>query len=152
MSVWLALEFNAQTTEAPAHETEHVEKYMHVCILIHKGFETAVMISPSEPLLAEAARQYMSTYSSTFNMPASLLEHLTTMGLDKGDWGELVAQVILILAANKACEKHLATAGEQLSTPTAGSQDQPIVEVPIISTVPWAFSVELFIKALLGEQ
>jgi hypothetical protein len=130
---------------------EQVEKYMRVCILIHKGFETAVTISPSEPLLAEAARQYMSTHSS-FNMPASLLEHLTTMGLDKGDQGELVAQILLILAADKACEEHLAIAGKQLCEPTAGSEDQPILEMPVVSTVPRAFSVELFIKALLEEQ
>ncbi|KIL64400.1 hypothetical protein M378DRAFT_163135 [Amanita muscaria Koide BX008] len=146
MSVRLALEFNAQTTEARACEMEQVEKYMRVCILVHKGFETAVTISPSEPLLAEAAR-HSSIFS--FNMPASLLEHLTKMGQDKGDRGELVAQVILILAADKACEEHL---NEQLSTPTVGSQHQPILEMPTVSTVPRAFFVELFIKALLKGQ
>src|SRR5262249_24080001 len=119
MSVRLALEFNAQTTEARAYEMEQVEKHMRVCILVHKGLDTAVTISPSEPILAEAARQYMSTYG--FDMPASLLEHLTTMGLDKGDRGELAAQLILILAADKACEKQLATAGEQISMQTTGS-------------------------------
>ena len=152
MSVRFALEFNAQTTEGHAREMEQVEKHMRVCILIHKGFETAVTISPSEPLLAEAARQYMTTHSSRFNTAASLLEHLTTMGLDKGDRGELVAQVILILVADKACEKHLATAGEQLSTLTAGSQHQPVLHIPTVPTVPRAFSVELFIKALFAEQ
>jgi hypothetical protein len=117
MSVRLALEFNAQTTEARAHEMEQVEKYMRICIVAHNGFEAAVlMISPSEPLLAEAARQCMSAYNLTFNMPTSLLEHLTTMGLDKRDRGELVAQVILILAADKACKKHLATASKQQYT------------------------------------
>ncbi|KIL57284.1 hypothetical protein M378DRAFT_396218 [Amanita muscaria Koide BX008] len=94
----------------------------------------------------------MTARSSTFNMPASLLEHLTTMGLDKGDRGELAAQVILILAADKACEEHLAIAGEQLSTPMVGSQHQPILEGLNVSTIPRAFSVELFIKALLKEQ
>lgn len=152
MSVRLALEFNAQTTEARACELEQVEKYMRVCIRIHKGFETAVTISPSEPLLAEAARQHMSAHSSRINLPASLLEHLTTMGLDKGDRGELVAQVILILAADKACEEHLAISGNQLSTPTARSQDQPILEMPIVSTAPRAFSVQLFMQALLEKH
>ncbi|KAM6504148.1 hypothetical protein JOM56_001091 [Amanita muscaria] len=146
MSVRLALEFNAQTTEGRACEMEQVEKYMRVCILVHKGFETAVTISPSEPLLAEAAR-HSSIFN--FNMPASLLEHLTKMGLDKGDRGELVAQVILISAADKACEEHL---NNQLSTPTVASQNQPILEMPTVSTVPRAFFVELFIKALLNGQ
>jgi hypothetical protein len=113
MSVRLVPEFNAQTADARVREMEQVEKHMRICILVHKGFEMAATISPSEPLLAEAARQYMSTYSSRFNMQACLLEHLTTMGLDKGERGELVAQVLLILAADKACEEHLAIVGKQ---------------------------------------
>ena len=147
MSVRLALEFNAQTTDARAREMEQVEKYMRVCIVVHQGFETAVTISPSEPLLAEAARQYMSASSLKFNTPACLLEHWTTMGLGKGDRGELVAQVLMISAADKACAEHLNIAHKQFPKPTLGLEQLPYVE-----TAPRAFPVELFIKALLAER
>ena len=55
MAVRLALEFNATTLVSQIKEKEQVEKYMRVCLLVNEGFETAVTIAPSEPLLAEGA-------------------------------------------------------------------------------------------------
>jgi len=62
---------------------EQIERYMRVRVHVPEGFETAVTMSPSEPLLAETSRQFMSA-DPPFNIPASLLEQLETMGLDKG--------------------------------------------------------------------
>src|ERR1700759_3384557 len=143
MSVRLGLQFDAQTTEARVREMEQVEKHMRVCILADNGFKPPVTISPSEPLLAEAARRYMSQSSSIFNMPAGLLEHLTILSLGKGGRGRLVAQVLLILAADKACGVRLATPDPNPPVNRFGDK---------VVTIPRAFSVTLFIKALLAEQ
>ncbi|KAM6501264.1 hypothetical protein JOM56_004278 [Amanita muscaria] len=55
MAVRLALEFNATTLESQNRERTQVEKHMRVCLVMNPGFENAVTIAPSEPLLAQAA-------------------------------------------------------------------------------------------------
>jgi hypothetical protein len=104
MSVRLALQFNAVTADARRREREQVESHMRVCIMVHKGFESAVTVSPSEPLLAEAARHAMARGS--FDLPASLAQELQTPGIAKGYRGELAALVILILAIDAAIKNH----------------------------------------------
>jgi len=84
-----------------ARELEQVEKYMRVCLLVHDGFETGVTISPSEPILAEAARRLMIE-PAAFDVPRSLLQQLEKPGLDKGNRGELIAELLLILASDAA--------------------------------------------------
>ena len=61
---------------------------MRVCLSVDPGFETAITIAPSEPLLVEAA--YLLMCSSTFDLPCSLLTELELPGLDKGSHGELI--------------------------------------------------------------
>jgi hypothetical protein len=80
--------------ETRARELEQVEKYMRICIAVHEGFKMAVTISPSELLLSEASRFLMAKYGS-FDVPCFLLEQLEKPGLDEGDQGELVAELIL---------------------------------------------------------
>src|SRR5215475_2688237 len=103
MAVRMALEFNPISTETRARELEQVEKYMRVCLVVHEGFETAVTISPSEPLLSEASRLLMTEHPS-FDVPRTLLQELEKPGLDKGDRGELIAELLLILASDAAFE------------------------------------------------
>jgi len=55
---------------------------MCVCLSVDPGFETAITIAPSEPLLAEAS--YLLMRSSAFDLPRSLLTELELPGLDKG--------------------------------------------------------------------
>lgn len=55
MAVRLALEFNATTLESQNRERTQVEKHMRVCLVMNPGFENAVTIAPSGPLLAQAA-------------------------------------------------------------------------------------------------
>ena len=73
---------------------------MHICIKVNDGFETIVSVAPSEPILAEGARLLMS--NPKFNLPKSLLRELQVPGLDKGNRGELVTLVLLLLACDKA--------------------------------------------------
>jgi hypothetical protein len=49
-----------------------VEKHMCVCLVMNPGFETAVTIAPSEPLLAEAAYLLMQDHKS-FDLPRVVL-------------------------------------------------------------------------------
>ncbi|KAF7795136.1 hypothetical protein EIP86_006283 [Pleurotus ostreatoroseus] len=58
-----------------------------------------VTTSPSEPLLAEAARKLWE--KPWFNAPLSLLDHISHPSLDSGDRGEVVATLLLLLAADK---------------------------------------------------
>ena len=104
MAVRLALEFNATTLVSHMKEREQVEKHMRVCLLVHEGFETAVTIAPSEPLLAEGAFLIMRDQEA-FNLPLTLLKELEGPGLDKGDRGELICLVLLTLARDLVAKR-----------------------------------------------
>ncbi|KAF8631006.1 hypothetical protein AX17_005172 [Amanita inopinata Kibby_2008] len=101
MAVRLALEFNPMTMKSRDREQLQVAKHMRICISVNKGFETAVTVTPSEPLLAEGARYIMSSRKE-FDLPRSLLQELENPGLDKGSRGELICLVLLILASDMA--------------------------------------------------
>lgn len=92
------LEFNASNFVGRKSERILVEKHMRVCLGIKPGFESAVTVAASEPLLAEAARLAMNR----FLVPQALVEALSTSGLDKGDRGELIAMLILLRAQDNA--------------------------------------------------
>lgn len=121
------------STETRARELEQVEKYMRVCVLVDKGFETMMTISPSEPLLAEAARMLMLDF---FDAPRALLEQLEKPGLDKGDRGEVVNELLFILASDMAFHNKVAKSGEQPEDASASRA------VPVLS----------FLKELIAEE
>ena len=73
---------------------------MRVCLEVNDGHETVLSVASSEPILAEAARCFMSWPG--FNLPESLLHELQTPGLNKGSQGELIGLVLLLLAGDKA--------------------------------------------------
>jgi hypothetical protein len=100
MAVRLALEFDSSTLESQQRERLQVAKHMRICIKVNDGFETIVSVAPSEPILAEGARLLMS--NPKFDLPKSLLRELQIPGLDKGNRGELVTLVLLLLACDKA--------------------------------------------------
>jgi hypothetical protein len=104
MAVRLALEFNATTLASQIKEREQVEKHMRVCLMVNQGFETAVTVAPSEPLLAEGAFLIMKQRDA-FNLPITLLKELEGPGLDKGDRGELICLVLLILARDIVAQR-----------------------------------------------
>jgi hypothetical protein len=79
-------------------EMIQVEKHMRVCLSVRPGFTSAMTIAASEPILAEAARDVMLR----MNSPEELLQALRLSGMDKGDRGEMVAMMLLLLAYDKA--------------------------------------------------
>ena len=102
MAVRLPLEFNSTTSKSRQREHLQVAKHMRVCIKVNDGFETVVSVASSEPIMAEGARSLMCKPACPFNLPGSLLHELQAPGLDKGDRGELICLVLLLLACDKA--------------------------------------------------
>ncbi|KAF8637023.1 hypothetical protein AX17_003092 [Amanita inopinata Kibby_2008] len=101
MAVRLALQFNPTTMSSHTRELLQVEKHMRICIVATEGFETAITVPASEPLLAKGARRIMSNRKE-FDLPRTLLEELEYPGLDKGSRGELICLVLLTLASDLA--------------------------------------------------
>jgi hypothetical protein len=99
MSVRLALEFNVKTLRAQDIERKLVDR---VCLYLDPGFDTAITIVPSEPLLAEAS--YLLMRSPAFDLPHSLLTQLELPGLDKGSRGELIVSGSTRYGGEKAAE------------------------------------------------
>ena len=100
ISVRMPLEFNLRSRSM---EKTLVEKHLRVCLHVDPGFETAVTIAPSEPLLAEASSLIMS--DPAFDLPRHLLKELENRGLDKGNRGELIGMALCLLARDAAAKK-----------------------------------------------
>jgi hypothetical protein len=103
MSVRIPLEFNARTLRSQDMERTLVEKHMHVCLSVDSGFETAVTIAPSEPVLAEVS--YLLMRNPAFDLPRCLLTELENPGLDKGDRGELIVMTLCLQARDAAATR-----------------------------------------------
>jgi hypothetical protein len=93
-----ALEFNMDGTARSVTYTQ-VERHMRLCIGSTTGFEKLVTISPSEPLLAEAAYELLK--NSGKSAVHYLAEHADLNCIDRGRRGELVA-ILLIMQAYDA--------------------------------------------------
>jgi hypothetical protein len=100
ISVRIPLEFNLRSRDM---EKTLVERHLRVCLHVDPGFETAVTIAPSEPLLAEASSLIMN--NSTFDLPGCLLKELERQGLDKGNRGELIGMTLCLLARDAAAKE-----------------------------------------------
>jgi hypothetical protein len=103
MSVRLTLEFNGKTLRAQDIERMLVEKHMCIWLSVDPGFETAITIAPSEPLLAEVS--YLLMQSPAFDLPHSLLTELELPGLDKGSCGELIVMTLCLEARDTAAKR-----------------------------------------------
>jgi hypothetical protein len=75
---------------------------MRICLNVDDSFETMKTIFPSEPLLAEAAAEFMKNPNYKFNAPAALKTTLSGFSINKGDRGELLALLLLCLARDAA--------------------------------------------------
>lgn len=99
LAVRLSLDFRATEWSQHAVERVQVERHMRVCLSATPGFTEMVTVSPSEPLLAEAARYVMSKPSiEPWNAASALLSHIKSSYLNPGDRGELVASLLVMLA------------------------------------------------------
>jgi hypothetical protein len=75
---------------------KQIERHMRLCVAVTTGFEVLVTIAGSEPLLAEAARELMS---STHANPVRHLANNSDLNcVDRGRRGELVAALLIMRA------------------------------------------------------
>ena len=103
ISVRIPLDFSARTLRSEQMERTLVEKHLRVCLKVDPGFETAVTIAPSEPLLAEAS--YLLMKDPVFDLPRCLLSELELSGLNKGDRGELIGMTLCLMARDAATKR-----------------------------------------------
>jgi hypothetical protein len=87
-----------------------VGNHMRQCIFVSQARDFIWSVSPSEPVLVEAATQLMHETAAPAEPPLScmlkrLAEALLTGLVEAGPRGELVARAILLLAADHACQK-----------------------------------------------
>lgn len=73
---------------------------MRVCLKIDAAFESMVTVSASEPILAEAA--YFIMAQKSFNAPVRFKSLLEGFSIHKGDRGEILTLLLLILARDAA--------------------------------------------------
>ncbi|CAA7265136.1 unnamed protein product [Cyclocybe aegerita] len=102
LAVRLNLKFKVTTWREM--ECAQVKRHMRLCLYASPGFQSMETISPSEPLLAEAAYGIMKDLR--LNVAETLSEHLKYSSLEPGLRGELVAELLLLLARDKACSQN----------------------------------------------
>jgi hypothetical protein len=77
-------------------ERKQVEGHMRVCLTIDAAYETMTTTSSSEPTLSEAA--YFVMQKPSFNAPDALKSVMDGFSISKGDRGEFLVLLLLILA------------------------------------------------------
>jgi len=82
-------------------EKEQVHCHMRVILKVDCGLETMVTMSPSEPVLSEAAYFVMTTQPQ-FSPPAALQVILNEFPVNKGKLGELIVALLFTMARDKA--------------------------------------------------
>src|SRR5277367_2829174 len=100
LSQRLPIEFNSTTWISRQNEQKQVEGHLRICLKIDQNFESMVTVSASEPLLSEGA--YFIMQSPSFDAPKAMKSVLDGLSVHKGDRGELLALLLLILARDNA--------------------------------------------------
>ena len=100
LSQRLPIEFNSTNYLSQEKEREQVEGYMRVCLKIDAAFESMTTTSSSEPILSEAAYFVMQTGS--LNAPKALKSVMEGFSISKGDHGEFLVLLLLILVRDAA--------------------------------------------------
>ena len=102
LSVRFGLEFHPDRASR-AIACQQVERHMRLCLAAINGFEKLATISPSEPLLAEGARDLLQ---DTLMDPIDhLVRHSDLNCIDLGRRGELVAALIIMQARDQAAKE-----------------------------------------------
>jgi hypothetical protein len=96
LSQRLPIEFNSTNYLSQEKEREQVEGHMRVCLKIDAAFETMTTTSSSEPILSEAA--YFIMQRGSLSAPKALKSVMEGFSISKGDRGEFLALLLLILA------------------------------------------------------
>jgi hypothetical protein len=100
LSQRMPIEFYSTTYNTRKQEQQQVEAHMRVCLKVLPGFESMVTITPSEPILSEAASDIMST--PNFDAPKALQRVLGGFAVHRGDRGEFVVMLLFTLSRDKA--------------------------------------------------
>lgn len=95
----IPLEFYSVTYNSQAREREQVERHMRVYLKVDSNFESMVTMSPSEPLLSEAAYGIMTRPS--FNVPKAMKSVINGFSIHKGDRGEFLVMLLFTIARDK---------------------------------------------------
>lgn len=96
LSLRFPIEFYSTTYAAQVDARKQVERHLRVCLNIDPNFENMTTVSPSEPVLSEAACFIMNKPS--FDAPRALQNVLNGFAVSKGDRGEFLVMLLLTLA------------------------------------------------------
>ncbi|KAH8116501.1 hypothetical protein DFH11DRAFT_1215459 [Phellopilus nigrolimitatus] len=99
----LPLEFTSTTYVSRNHQREQVENHMRICLKVDPTLESMITLAASEPLLSEAA--YAIMQNNNFHTVDTLYDVMSGFSIDKGDRGEFLALLLLILARDAAVRK-----------------------------------------------
>ncbi|KAG5650914.1 hypothetical protein H0H81_010561 [Sphagnurus paluster] len=116
LSVRVNLDFDTERQLGREQEEKLVESHLRVVFAIPKHREFMRTGTPSEPLLAEAARRLLQKLQPLERVPTLLVDAFSSGFLARGDRGELVMRTLYILARDVAMERGLA------DKPLIGSQ------------------------------
>lgn len=146
LAVRLGLDFRATGWVQQQSERTQVERHMRLCIVASSGFTEVLTISPSEPLLAEAAF-CVATYPNIakWTMAAALLHHVKSSYLSAGDRGEVVAALLVTLARDAACSQNKKPVHIRESPSRTVDQHKVDGAHRVVSVVS-------FLQALLGDE
>ncbi|RXW14770.1 hypothetical protein EST38_g11087, partial [Candolleomyces aberdarensis] len=100
LSQRLPIEFNSTSYIAQSQEQQQVEGHMRICMKVDAGFESMITISPSEPLLSEAAYYTMCHFQ--MDCPAAFKGILNGFSVHKGDRGEMLVLLFQMMARDQA--------------------------------------------------
>jgi hypothetical protein len=138
LSQRLALEFHSTNYLDLEQEMEQVESHMRVCLKLDSSLHSMTTVSPSEPILAEAAYSLMQR--EDFNAPEALKSILHGFSIHKGDRGELLAMLLVTLARDAAVkEKNDDSMWSRMDLKAKGHWDRSI-------------GVDEFLKKIFGER
>ncbi|EKM49205.1 uncharacterized protein PHACADRAFT_107241, partial [Phanerochaete carnosa HHB-10118-sp] len=109
LSARLPLNFTPMPTSLHSEEVEQVEKHLRILLRTHNDRAGIVTETPSEPILALGAQLVMR--DPAFRPPLALFEQLDHLAVHRGERGEAIAGLLLLMAMDKA---------RALPTPAAG--------------------------------
>ncbi|KIJ59767.1 hypothetical protein HYDPIDRAFT_170633 [Hydnomerulius pinastri MD-312] len=94
------LNFLSTSYASRAEEMKQVEGHLRFVLRLDENMESMVTVSPSEPILSEAA--YWIMQNPRFNLPGALMEILHRFSVHKGDRGELLVMLLFTMARDAA--------------------------------------------------
>lgn len=124
-SIRIIIDFDITRESARTCEQRLVESYMRVVFAVPDHLEFMRSGTPSEPLLAEAAAQFLNASGKFADDASDLLVNLLNQGfLARGERGELIGRLLWTLAHDAAINKH--------ATPKESDPRELIYHKPIL--------------------